>query len=92
MRRKFDAQEILNMMDYLDSCCQTITEGGGCTKCPLWATCLDDNDFTDVANSFNKNHWDDFIALAEDIEDYVSDEDMRANEADMRRKGERDGW
>lgn len=88
MSNKTDAQWILNALDLAADTCQTIQENGGCDRCPLYTTCLDENNFLDVAYAFNVDHWRDFLGFADDINGYISNEDAEALYWDDRRKME----
>lgn len=81
-----DARWILNAVDLAFSACETIQEVGACDRCPLFATCLEESNFIEVATSFNKDHWAEFLGLSDDAVNYVSEQDYIADIADRERK------
>lgn len=89
-----EKQEIIKALDYLHSCCETISEGGACERCPILGNCLELTALSDVAEDMTAGDWDKFIGFADDVyksmEESMNEEDYEAYYADVARKGERD--
>lgn len=85
-------KEIMQGLETVFIHCETIQDGHACDKCPLFGICLEDTPLTDVANEVSTGMWEEFVAFADDVESYVSDEDMRAYFDDMASKAERDEY
>ena len=94
MNNKADAQWLANALDLAAATCQTIDEAGACRGCPLYSACIDANNLTDIAFEVTAAQWHDFLDFAEDVDDYLADqeidseENQRALYADFRRKYE----
>lgn len=73
--------------------CDTIKEHGACERCPMRIYCIDDGvTFEQIACDASKGTLIEFYDLADDLENYVSEEDYIADLADRQRKMERDEY
>lgn len=70
--------------------CDIIKGAGACDRCPMF--CIEDDSLFEIADTKTKGNMAEFFGLAQDIEDYVSDEDYIWDQADEARKAERDEW
>lgn len=86
MSTKTDAYWIMNALDLAASACENISNAGACPQCPLYGTCIDESDLTDVAYSFTVSKWDDFLALSDDVADYINESDAKADYEDQKRQ------
>ena len=84
--------EIMSGLETAFLHCQTISEGHACDKCPLVPFCLEETDYATLATDVPRSAWEEFIEFADDVHNYVSDEDMRAYFDDMTSKAERDEY
>lgn len=85
-------REIVNGMEKAYLLCQTISDGSGCDRCPLRSSCLEETPYLEVADNIAIGTWEEFTEFADDVANYISDEDMRAHFDDMARKAERDEY
>lgn len=93
-----DVNDIIKALDLIHTCCETISDCGGCGECPLGTDCFEYNSMLDGLN-ISAGKWKKFIGFADDVEEYMDELNMTEEEKhelemldeyDRRRKGERD--
>lgn len=82
-----ETKEIMKALDVMISACNAITEAGACDACPLNLTnCLEDTSFADICYDMPMRSVEDMLALSDDVQNYISEEDYIADLADRERK------
>ena len=84
------AEMLIEAQKYVIDACDIIKDAGACDKCPLY--CIEDDSWFEIADVKTKGEIEDFFGLAQDIDNYISEEDYIWDHADMERKAERDEW
>lgn len=91
MKKKSEkAREFIDYLGEVYDACGYIHEMGGCDKCPIKHNCLDETTVTEFANFCTKGAVKEMLDFADDVENYISEEDYIYDLADRQRKGERD--
>lgn len=94
-----DAKDIINGLELIHMCCETIEECGGCDYCPMGSDCFEYNSLLDSYENISVGKWEEFIGFADDVEEFIKERNMTRNERrqlewedeyDRIRKGERD--
>lgn len=85
-----DAMWIMNALDLAVSACETISEKSRCSECPMFANCLMDTPFEQVQTDVPTTAFRDMLDMADELIDYVSEEDARAVYEDQMRDFYRD--
>lgn len=84
---KNDLKMIEKSLDLLMSACNTINDAGACEQCPLRLTnCLEETSFADIYYDLPMGSVEEMLGLADDVADYISEEDYIADLADRERK------
>ena len=82
-----ETRQIMSALELMISACHNISEAGACDKCPLHYTeCFESATFADVCNEVPMGSIDDMLALSDDVQDYISEQDYIADLADRERK------
>lgn len=70
--------------------CGSIKDAGACDKCPLKHFCIEDTTVDEFCDSATKGMLVETFGFADDVEEFISEEDYIYDLADRERKGERD--
>lgn len=94
-----DARDIINGLELIHMCCETIQQSGGCDWCPMGSDCFEYNSLLDSYENIPLGVWEKFIGFADDVDEFMNERNMPKEERelmewedeyDRRRKGERD--
>ena len=94
-----DVSDIINSLELIHSCCETIEDCGGCRVCPLGRNCFEYNSLLDSFECISAREWQKFIDFADNVSDEMAEANMTLAEKreldlldyyDSVRKGERD--
>ena len=86
------ASEFIDYLGEVYDACGYIKDAGGCDKCPMKNNCLDETTVTESANFCTQGAVKEMLDFADDVEDFISEEDYIYDLADSQRKGERDEY
>ena len=56
-----DAKDIINGLELIHMCCETIEECGGCDYCPMGSDCFEYNSLLDSYENISVGKWEEFI-------------------------------
>ena len=87
-RQKME-RAIAALEDIFDAC-GFIKDAGACDKCPMKNYCIEETTVDEFIDSVPKWMLEETFGLAEDVGDFISEEDYIYDLADRERKGERD--
>lgn len=86
------ASDLINSFGYLFDNCTYIQDAGGCDRCPLKTTCLDDTSVSEFIDSVTDNRIEEFLGFGEDVENYANEQDMQNYHEWMKAEMERELW
>lgn len=86
------AREAIDRIGDLFDACGYIHDAGGCDRCPLKTTCLDEETFMQVADSLTYDRIYEFLGFAEDIENHDNEEDWENYQNWLKSETERELW
>lgn len=91
-RYRVEVENAINAFEDILSACDKVKESGACERCPFRASCIEEATFEQfVCDEATRGNLAEMFGFAEDIENYISEEDFISNMEDMRRK-ETDYW
>lgn len=79
-------------MRYIMTACDTIDNAGRCEECPILGYCIKDTTLEAIAEEATMGWLTEFLELAEETDNNISEADYIADLADRARKAERDEW
>lgn len=82
-------EDAMNGLGLILDACDMIRAKNRCSECPI-VGCIDVDALYEIGDEVTKATWIEFFDLAEECDNYISEDDYIADIADMARKGERD--
>lgn len=86
------ASEFIDYLGEVYDACGHIQNMGGCDKCPMKHNCLDETSVTEFANFCTKQTVKEMLDFADDVEDYIHEQELAEWEATNRWKGIDPSW
>lgn len=91
-KNRATAQDFIESGGYIFDACVAIEAAGGCERCPLKYACIRDSSTEYFLDSATMGAIEEMLDFADDVENFISEDDYIADLADMQRKGERDEY
>lgn len=91
-KNRATAQDYIESGVYIFDACVAIEAAGGCERCPLKYACIRDSSTEYFFDSVTMGAIEEMLDFADDVENFISEDDYIADLADMQRKGERDEY
>lgn len=86
------ASEFIDYLGEVYDACRYIHDMGGCDKCPMKNNCLDETTVSEFANFCTKGAVKEMLDFAEDVEEYVHEQEFEEWEATNRWAGIDPSW
>lgn len=75
-----DVKQIVESLELIHICCETIEGNGGCNACPMRLYCLEYNSLLDSYEKIPMGMWQEFLDFADDVDEWRKEQNVTERE------------